>query len=139
MSIDEITEKTTIEFPIPIGREHAENLLCYISSHLPGNVSSKVEYFINYLYDPGSGTLEDKGTLKLVATINDSKEPMAFDTFVSEPYPEETSFISKVAFQRIPAWELSDYRKEVKGLWEDTRRVVLDYFREVLNISEKEE
>jgi len=133
MSVDKLIEKTTIDFPVAIGRRDAENMLGYISSHLPGNVSGKVEYFINYIYDTEKkSSLEDKGTLKLVATIKSLKETMAFGTFISKPWEKNTSWISGVEFQRVPDWELSESRPEVRELWKDVRKIVSRYFSEIL-------
>lgn len=133
MSVDELTKKTTIEFPRPIGREHAEKMLCYISSHLPGDVNGKVEYFINYRCDSKKkDSLEEKGTLTLFVNVNNSKKIPSFDTFVSSPWKEDSSLISKIEFQKIPGFELSEYRPEVIELWDDVRKVVNKYFEEVL-------
>ena len=135
MSVDELAEKTTIDFPKPIGRESAEGLLCYLSSHLPANVSGKIEYFISYRYDSKKeSSFEDKGTLKLVASVNNLKGLMASNTFISERDGRDTSLISRIAFQRVPGWDLSDYRSEVRELWDDVRKVVNQYFEGVLKV-----
>lgn len=135
MSLDELTKKTTIDFPRPIRSQHAEDLLCYLSSHLPANVSGKIGYFINYIYDPETeSSSEDKGTLKLSATVNSLKEAMAFDSFQSKPWEANTSYISAIEFQRVPDWELEEYRPEIRKLWDDVRECVGKYFEEVLKV-----
>lgn len=124
-------EKTTIEFPRPIDREDAESLLHYISDNLKGHVSGKISYFINYQYDAKtSGSLEDRGTLKVSAMISNYNEPIAFDNFTSKNWEEDTSKIKGLEFQRVPDWELSDYRPEAQKLWDDTRKIVGNFFEQ---------
>ncbi|MFH1918033.1 MAG: hypothetical protein ABIJ14_02960 [Nanoarchaeota archaeon] len=59
---------------------------------------------------------------------------MASNTFISERDGRDTSLISRIAFQRVPGWDLSDYRSEVRELWDDVRKVVNQYFEGVLKV-----
>jgi hypothetical protein len=130
MGIEEIAKENTIEFPRPIGREGAENLLCYIAKELPANISSKIEYYKTFFYDQEKdGVLEDKGTLTVIANIHDLRENGGFDSFQSKSCGGDTSYISAIASQMVPDWELSDYRPEIRKLWKDVRQIVDEYFR----------
>ena len=105
-------------------------MLCYLSNHLPADVSGKIEYFINYLYDSKiKSSLENKGTLKVSANIRNFEVSMAFDSFESISYDKDSSFISGIKFNRVPAWEIEDYRTEIMELWDDVRKSIENYFR----------
>jgi len=131
MSFKEITDKTTIEFKRPISLEETEDLFRYIAKNMPANISSTIKYFKSFLYDNESkNTLEDKGTLEVMAGIHNLKTH-EFDAVQSTHYDKDTSLISSFAFQRIPDWELCDYRPEVKELWDQFRGLVDKYFEKV--------
>lgn len=135
MAVEELIEKTKIGFPRPIGLKQTEEMLCYISSHLPANVSQKVEYHKRFDYDPEKdGSLENNGTLKVIASIHKMSEPFEYDTFVSYPYDKDTSFISGVKFEIVPGWNLSEYRPEVRELWDDVRNCINHYFKDILKV-----
>jgi hypothetical protein len=131
MSIDELAKKMTIDFPRPVSRVGAEVLLSYIAGKLPGRVNGKIDYFINYIFDPEEKDVsEDKGTLSIVATLVRDKNVMASDAFESKPWKQDTSYISGITFQRVPDWDLPDYRKEVQELWDDIRKIIGNFFSE---------
>ena len=138
MSLKEILEKTTIKFPRPIGREEAEKLLCYIANNLPANVSATTEYDMFYYHSLDEDLIEKtNGTLKVNAEVDSVKERGLFDSFESETWKEDMSYISSIAFQRARGSELSDYDPEKIKLWGGVREVVEKYFKEVLKTTDK--
>jgi len=133
MSLKEILEKTTIEFPRPIGREEAEKLLFYIAKNLPANVNTTIEYYMCYYPSADEDLIEKtKGTLKVSASVDCVRPIGLFDSFQSETWKEDMSYISSIAFQRDLGKELSDYEPEKIKLWDDVREVVEKYFKESL-------
>ena len=131
MSFEEIIDKTTIEFKRPIDLKETEDLLRYIAKNMPANINSTIKYFKAFIYNNESkGILENKGTLEVIAGIHNFKTH-AFDALQSVPDNEDTFLISSVAFQRVPDWEIFDYRPEVQELWGQTRELVNKYFEEI--------
>jgi hypothetical protein len=131
MSLDEVLEKTTIEFPRPINREEAEKLLLYIAKNLQADVRSIIKYRLTYYHDEIHKYItEDGGTLRIDATVSSLKTPALFDSFHSEPHERDRSYISEIVFGRVPGWELANYGEEKVKFWDDVRVVVNKYFKE---------
>ncbi len=132
MSISEILKEAVIEFPRPIGREDSESLLCYLTRMLPANINGKIGYYLSF--DHLNGEIRrDNGTLEVSATISGHCSPssrLIFDTFTSQPFNEDSSYIKAISFALVPGWDLSDYGDERRKLWSDVRGLVNKYFKE---------
>ena len=133
MTIDEVISEAEIQFPTLLSRKEAEELLMYIAVKLPGSVHYRTHY--SRFVDPNDcSELQIEGrALKINGDISRVGSPMAFDTFYIEPSEEDTSKLEIMKFQLVPGWELGDYRPEIRGLWNDTRRLIDAYFEETPN------
>ena len=128
MTIDEIIEETTISFGEDIELEIMEDLLKHISDKLPANISYHAGYFRNFRYEEIGESSIDNGTVDLVGTIVKIKEPYSFDSFTGVHSNEDTSKFSALNFARVPGWEITEYRPEIRQLWKDIREIVNDYY-----------
>ncbi len=126
-SLDEVTEKTTIKFGKPLTQEGIEDLLLYIAKEMPANINYNASYHRSLLRT-GHGIRGQKGSVTVSAQIVGCKNPLAFDCFESILLEGDSSKISAIAFNRVPGWELHDYRQEVRALWGQVREVVGRYF-----------
>ena len=133
MTIDEVISEVEIQFQRPLSIWEAEGLLGYVAKRLPGRVHYRAHYFRSI--DPNDcSELQIEGrALKINGDISRVGSPMAFDTFYIEPSEEDTSKLEIMKFQLVPGWELGDYRPEIRGLWNDTRRLIDAYFEETPN------
>lgn len=123
-------EKSTIKFLTPVSLEEAKELIEYVARELPANVHYRVEYFVSINH--GSADGEDPiiygGTVGISASVSRVGTPMAFDIFEFGSSTEDPSMLDCIRFQMVPDWELSDYRPEIRQLWDDTRGIVQEYF-----------
>lgn len=131
MSIEEIIAKTTIELPRSLTLEEAEKLINYIAKELPGNINYNASYYNSVFHGPDNGEIsKQKGTANMTAIVNSLGNLAVFDSFQFKPPEEDTSKFSTIRFQIVPDWELSDYRPEVRQLWDEVREIVGQYFKQ---------
>ncbi len=129
MSIDEVLRKSRIALPEKINLREAEKLLRYIAKKLPAEIQytllcNKLLYRDrnNFFKNSFSFTPEINGK------INCLKDSRAFDVFQFKSLKEDGSKLDIMQFQTVPEWELNEYRQEIKQLWDDTRKIVDEYF-----------
>jgi hypothetical protein len=130
MSIDEITKRSTIEFPRPLDLEETESLMEYIAKSMPANVayekSSHVEmYHVDNV--AAFAVFREQGSVALGGTIT-TLACAEFDSFSCTPSLEDCTKIDKMRFNTIPGYTLEEHRKEVVRLWDSVRHTVLEYF-----------
>lgn len=131
MSIDEVIEKSTINFPRALALKEAEELIEHLAKKLPANIHYKVSRHKSIGYqEKDERVLKQEGTVNISATVINIKEPMSFDVCEFKPSMKDTSKLSSINFQLIPDYEIHDYRPEVIKLWGDVRKVVEDYFKQ---------
>lgn len=129
MSIEEVIEKTTIELPREIDLETAEELLRYLAGNLSANIHYNVSYFKSILKKDGEIS-EFDGSVSLTANISSYENPTAFDACTFMSSSTDTSKLSIIKFGQVPGWDLSEYRQEVRQLWDDVRETVKQYFEQ---------
>ena len=138
MTLDDVMEKTTIALPRLLDLKEAEKLIYHIAVQLPGNVNYHISHYRSFFHDSESRrspeeknrrVLEQDGTVSISVNINSHRNVMAFDVFQFCPSREDTSKLAEIRFQTVPDWELSEYRPEIQKLWDDTRRLVGEYFK----------
>ena len=131
MSIEEIAEQTKIEFPRDLHLKEAESLLFYIAENLPANINYQTSSHKSISRcTPAGGVAIRQGTIGLTASINSLKNPGAFDSLRFHKEVGDSSRFSHINFEMVPGWELSDYRPEVKQLWDDIRVITTEYFNQ---------
>ena len=129
MSIDEVLEKSKIEFPITINLKEAEKILEYIAKELPANIHYKVSYnkSLTYFVD----TLEKRdGIIDLSADISRENKGFAHGIIKFQQSKIYNKF-SSLKFQTIPRYNLEEYGQEIKQLWGDTRKIVKEYLLKI--------
>jgi hypothetical protein len=129
MTLNELLEKSTIVFPKSICLSEAEKLLLYVAKELPGNIPYHISSHKNLFHEP-EGLARQDGTVMLTGSICYIQEPFAFDSFQTEPDSSSTELIAKLKFQLIPGYdELEEYNPETLKLWDNVRRVIMQYFK----------
>jgi len=131
-SMEKIIERTTITFPKPQNLKRVEKLLRYIATNLPANISCNSSYFTSFINSDEEipKLLNQRGTIKITATIHSLRNPLAFDSLESQSFNRNTSRISALAFQLVPGWDISDYKPENLKLWSEVRELTAKYFSE---------
>lgn len=129
MSIEEVLERSRIELPEKINLREAEKLLRYIAKKLPAEIQytllcNKLLYRDKNKYFKSSFSF----TPEINGRINYLKDSRAFDVFQFKSLKEDGSKLDIMQFQTVPEWELNEYRQEIKQLWDDTRKIVYEYF-----------
>ena len=130
MSIEEVIKKINIPFPKPQSLEQVEELLRYITMNLPATIRCHFQYNTYFSKGKDSKLLEDNGSVNIIASIVDTEKTMAIGTLESRPYSQDSSYISALAFQMVPGWDISDYRPEVLNLWDEVRGLTKKHFSE---------
>jgi len=136
--IENLDERLTLKLPRLIDRAEMEAVLEYVAKRLPADINYTVSYFADFRHDASNkGIYKRKlsrtlGTLTIAGTIRSllRDNPMAFDTFQTQPAEREDGKVKAIAFMQVPGWDAKDYRKEVVQLWDDVRQEVANYFKE---------
>ena len=128
MTLDEVLEKATIEFPRALSLSEAKKFLSYIAEKLPGDASYTVFYPVEagYLVESGEFS-EDEGASIIMGRIS-SKRPVAFDKFVLKVSKTNVSRLSAIRPQTNNR-EFGDYSPEVRQLWDNIRKITKRYFK----------
>ncbi len=129
MTIEEVLEKSKIALPKTINLREAEKLLRYIAKKLPAEIQytllcNKLLYRDKNKYFKSSFSF----TPEINGTIKSLKDSMAFDNFQFKSLKEDGSKLEIIQFQTAPEWKLNEYRLEIKQLWDNTRKIVDEYF-----------
>jgi hypothetical protein len=136
MLIDEVIAKTSIELPKPLSLAEAEDLIDYIAMQLPANVNYHSSYHRSITHVAGEDgewkdrVLKEDGTAEVTVSISHLEKSLAFDTFQLKCSQEDYSRLGEIIFTRTPDWDINEYRPEVQQLWDDTRKIVEQYFEE---------
>ena len=129
MTIDEIMDETTISFKKDLTLEETEDLLKYVADNLPANISFHAGYFRSYRRDEDmTFTYVSDEIVEITGNIRQTNKTFSFDVFSGNHPNDDTSGFSSLYFARVPGWEISDYRPEIRQLWKDVRGVVNNYF-----------
>lgn len=131
MSIDEILNRATINFPKPISFANTEKLLLSISEGIRGEVHYSLDTPKSFIYNQEEKksriTLKDRMIKQIyIKDINNH----SFESAKMIMSDEKSSEFSSMRFEIIPGYNLPDYRKETLQLWDDVREIVERYFSE---------
>jgi hypothetical protein len=130
MSVDELTEASTISLPRPLSLDEAETLLRYLAEKLPGRINYHISRHRS-VYDseaPGGFTVTD-GTIDVSVMIAMSEKSHTSDSLQIRTGDGEIGTLSVMQFQTIPGYEFEEHRPEVRALWARTKALVAEYFR----------
>jgi hypothetical protein len=128
--IEDILQRTTIVFPVPIDFIKAEELLFYISEGIHGKVNYSIDCPISLVYN------EKKEKSKIILRsralggvfIRSNKSVTSeFAKLITSD--TESSKYSAIRFDPIIGYTVSEHRPEVVKLWDDVRSVVEEYFK----------
>ncbi|MEK6879925.1 MAG: hypothetical protein AABY22_09975 [Nanoarchaeota archaeon] len=129
MTIEEVVKKSTIKFPKNMSLNQAESLIVYIAKKLPAIVNYTISQQItDGYYTDSKEFFRSKGTAKIRGARNQSTKPFTFDSFTFKHSVRNNSTFSLMQFELTPDWELSEYRPEVRKLWDDIRKIINEYF-----------
>lgn len=126
MTVQEIAERATINFPTPLNKLEAEDLLWKIALNLPAQIDYNISSFNTLQTYEGNKKIE--GTLSIMGNIHNTKKHV-FDYFSTHPDREDTSKIAGISFSLIPGYDFSDYRPGVVELWDDVRKEIEEYYK----------
>jgi hypothetical protein len=133
MTIDEVTERAMIYFPEKIDGAEAETLLDYLTEKLPGKIEREITYFtLSYFDSKTDRVVKDRRSLQVSALIFQNTKDLTVAGEFRSRWEDNPSFISGVAFGRIPGKKLSDYKPGTLELWDKTRKIINDYFEKIL-------
>ena len=127
MTLDDILEKSTIQFPEPLSLQEAQDLLQYIAENLPADIHYLASYHSVFRTKDHKATKED-GTVDITGDIKRLDKDLAFDSFRMHPSDQDCTRMSALCFERIQGYELREYRPEVIRLWDDVRATIQKYF-----------
>ena len=100
MTIDELTEKSKIEFPRLIDLDEAEKLIDYIAEILPANIDYQKNQHKSIMHSNiNDAFIKADGTSKVIATITSLKNPVTFDTCQFNHSSQNRSKLETIQFQ----------------------------------------
>ncbi len=129
-----VHQKATILFPRGLDLKESEVLLSYIALNMPADISYKVSQHKDLITQSVSelGQLKNiSGSFELGGTIKSGAIIGSFDSFnVKSEYRNSNANVYSLDFWPIPGYSLQEHRKEVRDLWDDTRKVIKRHFIE---------
>jgi len=131
MTIDEVINKATIEFSKPLSLDETEELMKYITIHLPGDITYTLSYEVALYHEQGHHIDKSPRNVSINGHIRSNKDGAAFDFFNSQPLKviTDTTKVHLIRFSIIPGYDkLTDYNPITTRLWGDVRKVVTEYF-----------
>ncbi|MBS3163270.1 hypothetical protein J4427_01110 [Candidatus Woesearchaeota archaeon] len=128
----DLMSKVRICFPRPLGLDETKSLLKYIVLNLPASISYHIKQHISLgLNNNGKGIIEELGTFTIGGNITRVDKSFTFDSFeMVSSFLEDYPRCSAIQFQLTPGWDYTEYRPEVRKLWDATRKVVANYFED---------
>lgn len=130
-TLNEVTEKSTVEFPKSISLKEAEDLLKYIAKNTKVDIHYNMSTNVQLLPAKHEDMMMQKSYCDNISgTLYSLEKLMTNEDFVMKPNSSDNYRFKDLKFFNTPGWELSDYRKEAVQLWDDVRKVSLDYFKQ---------
>jgi hypothetical protein len=124
MSLEELTEKATIEFRRPLGLKEAEDMLKQVSVQMKASIN----YAAQHQRTVTAGEV-DEGSVQLGGMLSVLGKGLAEPFRLEAQYVDEECKFLRLQFQLIPGYdELSEYRPETIKIWDETREAVNKYF-----------
>lgn len=129
MTLEEVIKKSRIVLPKNINTYEAEKIIKYLAKKLPAEINYEISCskFLNYdkdfRFNTKTSSTKINGRIDYLNSI-----PLGSDNFEFEKSQKDMLKFKTIQFQIVPGWELSDYRPEIKQLWDKTREVVNNYF-----------
>ncbi len=127
-SLDDVAQRTLIEFPRNIVLEEAKSFLASFAA----NHNYRLSYTASRRESVGSlqGSKED-GSAELKGVGLEGQVSMASGSgFEFERSQSDSLRFEAVRFERVPGWRLSDYSREAIQVWDDMREERDSYFSE---------
>ena len=132
LDMEDIIERTTITFPIPLDIARTEHLLLKISEGIQGEVKYRVERAKSFEYNEKEKkskiTLRDRALGGVFIRSNKSVTSEFVKLITSDT---ESTKYSAMRFDPIIGYSVSEHRPEVVKLWDDVRSVVEEYFKNI--------
>jgi len=126
MSLEEVLDKSKIDFPKGLNLEQIEDLLKYLAEKLRADIIYNPSYHKSITPVEGRVKISD-GSFNISGTISLGGR---FDSFTmdSNCVSEGIYKVRKLEFNRTPGWKIDNYREEIRKLWDDVREAVRGYF-----------
>ena len=130
IKLEELTQRSTIKFDIPLNDDQVEKFLNYLSKN-----SIELNYDISYKIVKSKCDSKNPIDSRYCQDIsgsmsNFSKErPMGMGTFsckIESKY--EDNYFLGISFQTIPGYSLKEHRSEDIALWDKVRSLTQEYF-----------
>ncbi len=123
--------RSNIEFPDRLSVEDTEELFFYIAKFLPGDVRYTLTREVIIRHEGEDNIEEEYGTPKITANIT-SKNGNTFEFGDLESILDDDGvMISGFKFSLIPGYDIRDYEPSKIKLWDNVRKLVNKYFKEV--------
>jgi hypothetical protein len=136
-SIDEVFERSTVEFRYPIALEQTESLLGYLCTELPAEIRYAAGRHVSISpTEVGSRSCDEGACVNVVESVSLSGDVTrregshAFDHFDCEVSDADNTLVYRLKFFMTPGWSISEYRPEILQLRDDVKRLVAQYFEE---------
>jgi len=130
--LTKLINKVNIIFPRKINLEQARSLINYISEKL----CAQIDYHYSGLITVGNNSVRQNTSSEQILSLEINgkisllpRYPIP-NSFYFRPSNHGISGFSAISFSLSGGDRISDYNPEVVQLWDDTRKVVIDYFEE---------
>lgn len=140
MSISEVIERATINFPKLLNSEEMEDLFRYFRQEAGLEIAYTLrtnKRMGNLSEEPTNDEPAVISSVEISGGITNPRNYAVHDSFESQSFESrrETSdddlpYFSGIRFSIVPGWNISDYRSEILQLWDETRGLVKRYFAE---------
>ena len=130
MSVNELIERTTINFPRDISLDEARELLTYLAKNLPARMQyGKSQDFIIDSDEEGS-VREIPGTISLGGLMTSTDpDSLANEGFRFTHSDRDVTRAGEFRFSPIPGYDLEEHTPHSIKFWDDTREKIEEYFR----------
>ncbi len=132
MTLDKITERTTIEFPEPLSVSETMDLFTYIGQNLHSDVSSTVENKrkVHGMFPGGKEVSNELMGVNVYGHIS-TVDVAGSSTFKCTTHsPEYHTLIDALVFDWEGESDLEKHRREEVTLWDKVREQVSNYFQQ---------
>jgi hypothetical protein len=131
MAIDEVIERSTIQFAKPLSLKETEGLLFHIAKNLPGDVNYQASHgeMITSLTPLKGKTCRERRSVSIWGTIYRKNSTLDYDSFECKMLNNNSLLFGSINFVLIPGYEFEEYRPGVVKLWGDVREQVSSYFK----------
>jgi hypothetical protein len=127
-NLEELINKTNINFPRKIFLRDVEHLFLRIAEDLHGNIRYSLLENKNIGYFAGNQIFQRESTDIQITGAIITKETVDLNVFRLKTVENVSSLFTGIEFQLTPEWKLENYRPEVVQLWDKVKNSVEKFF-----------